>query len=290
MATRRDGSDYLRSPFHAGRAVLGAIPALLVMKKSPLTFFLLAFAFAIPFWLTGAVTGLEPLPGLPVAALAAVCPMLAAMILVYRENKNAGLATLLKRSFDFKRIKAKIWYVPTLLIMPVVMALSFGVLRLSGTHVPTPQIGVLSALILCAVFFIGALGEELGWSGYAIDPMQERWGALQASIVLGLIWALYHYIPLAQAHRSVSWIAWWTLGTVALRLVMVWLYNNTGKSVFAMVLFHMMINVTWQLFPVNGSYYDPRSTGLIAAAVSTIIVVGWESRTLARYRYAIRRR
>jgi membrane protease YdiL (CAAX protease family) len=41
---------------------------------------------------------------------------------------------------------------------------------------------------------IAALGEELGWSGYAIDPMQARWGALKASILLGIFWAVYHYI------------------------------------------------------------------------------------------------
>jgi membrane protease YdiL (CAAX protease family) len=251
------------------------------MKKVPLGFFLLTFALTIPFWLISAIARRELLPGLPVAGLAAFCPMLAAAILVYRENKNAGVTALLKRSFDFKRIKVKTWYLPVLLLMPAVMILSFGVLRLSGMPVPVPRIVALPALILCTAFFIGALGEELGWSGYAIDPMQDRWGALKASIVLGFIWAIYHYVALAQAHRSVAWIAWWSLGTVALRVLMVWLYNNTGKSVFAMALFHMTINVTWQLFPVSGSYYDPRITGLITVAAAVIVVFVWGS-TLTR--------
>ena len=241
--------------------------------RSPLTFFILVFALAIPFWVIGAVTEFQLLPGLPVAALATVCPALAALILVYRENRAAGVTVLLKRAFDYKRITTKVWYAPILLLMPVVMVLSFGMMRLTGTVVPEPVISVLSTLILCIVFFFAALGEELGWSGYAIDPMQNQLGALQASIVLGSVWAVYHYPALLQAHRSVAWIAWWALGTVALRVIIVWLYNNTGKSVFAVTLFHMTFNVTWQLFPVNGSYYDPRISGPILALAAVIITI-----------------
>ncbi len=241
-------------------------------NKSRLAFFLLAIVLIIPFWVYGAMTGIQLLPGIPVAALGTFCPMLAAIILVYREDKRASVAALLKRSFDFKRIKAKRWYAPILLIVPVVMVLSFAVLRLTGVPVPAPQIAVLPTLALCIVTFIAALGEELGWSGYAIDPMQARWGALKAGIILGIFWAVYHYIALLQAHRSVEWIAWWTLYTVAARMIMVWLFNNTGKSVFGMALFHMTINVTWQLFPVGGSFFDPRVTGLILAVVAAIVV------------------
>ncbi len=63
-----------------------------------------------------------------------------------------------------------------------------------------------------------------------------------------------------QAHRSVVWIAWWCLGTVALRVVMVWLYNSTGKSVFAAALFHAVSNVCWQLYPIQGSFLIRGST------------------------------
>src|SRR5262245_24409880 len=67
--------------------------------------------------------------------------------------------------------------------------------------------------------FVAALGEELGWSGYAIDRMQARWNALAASLLLGLLWAAWHWVPLIQAHRPAAWIAWWSLYTVALRVV-----------------------------------------------------------------------
>jgi uncharacterized protein len=70
---------------------------------------------------------------------------------------------------------------------------------------------------------------------------------------------------------------------VAARVIIVWLYNNTGKSVFVAALFHTMINLTWQMFPINGSYYDPRVIGLITAIVAVVVVIVWRPRTLAHY-------
>jgi hypothetical protein len=251
-------------------------------RRSPLIFFLLVYALAIPFWILGAVTGIELLPGLPVAALMTVCPVIAALILVHRETGVAEMIALLKRSFDYKQIKAKVWYLPILFLVPAVAVLSYMILRLTGVPVPPPQISFLAPLILFIVFFVGALGEELGWSGYAIDPMQDRWGALKAGVFLGVVWAAFHFVPLLQIHRSAAWIAWWSLGTVAMRVIMVWLYNNTGKSVFAAALFHAISNLAWQLFPVHGSYFDPRINGLIMAAVAIIVAAIWGPRTLAR--------
>jgi len=53
---------------------------------------------------------------------------------------------------------------------------------------------------------------------------------------------------------------------------MVWMYTYSGESVFAVAVFHPMINLSWQLFPVNGSYYDPRVFGLIALGFAIIIL------------------
>jgi len=51
------------------------------------------------------------------------------------------------------------------------------------------------------------------------------------------------------------------LFTVAPRVLLVWIYNNTGKSVFAETVCHAMSNVRIFL-PNYGSYYDPRFSGL----------------------------
>jgi hypothetical protein len=73
---------------------------------------------------------------------------------------------------------------------------------------------------------------------------------------------------------------------VASRVLIVWIYNNTGKSVFAAILYHDINNVSSFLFPNYGSHYDPRITGLITALAAAIVTVVWGPRTLARYRNA----
>ena len=249
-----------------------------------MTFFGLTFALSIPFWIAGAVTNIQLLPAIPVSALGLVCMVGAASILVYRENGLAGVRALLKRSFDFKRVTAKIWYLPTILLMPCVMVSSYVVMRLMGVALPAPQLSFMTTLILCGVFFIAALGEELGWSGYAIDGLQDRFGALGGALLLGVVWAVWHLIPLLSVQRSFTWIAWWSLSTVAYRVIITWLYNNTGKSVFIAALFHATINVTYFLFPIQGSYYDPRVTGIIVAFVAAIIAFAFGPHTLTRAR------
>jgi membrane protease YdiL (CAAX protease family) len=193
---------------------------------------------------------------------------------------------LLRRAFDYRRIRGVVWYVPIFLLMPAVSLVAYALMRLLDMPLPTPQFPTRVAALMFLAFLAAAMGEELGWSGYAIDPMQERWSALQAGILLGLVGALWHIVPLLQANRSPAWIAWWCLYAVAARVLIVWLYNNTGRSVLAAALCHAMLNMSWMLFPVYGSHFDPRLGGLVMASAAALVTLAWGARTLARYRDA----
>ena len=97
----------------------------------------------------------------------------------------------------------------------------------------------------------------------------------------------YPDMGMGRYSDSLSYRAWWSLGTLSYRVIITWLYNNTGKSVFVAAFFHTMMNLVFQLFPVKGSYlFDPRVTGLILAAVAIIVVIVWGPRTLVRNRDA----
>lgn len=246
---------------------------ILPSTRSPFAYFALTFALSIPFWVAGALCHLQLLPDIPVSALGLSSMAGAASILVFCESGSAGVAALWKRAFDLHRVSARSWYVPTLALMPAILALSWVVMRLGGVPVPAPVLSIGGTLALFVVLFVAAVGEELGWSGYAIDPLRERLGALRAALVIGVVWAVWHVVPLLQAHRSVGFIAWWSLGTVALRVLLVWLYENTGRSVFVVVLAHTMWNLAWQLFPIDGSWYDPRVTSPITAAMAVWVVL-----------------
>ena len=256
-------------------------------RRSPPAFFLLLFALSIPFLFLAAT----PLPGplnLPVSALMLVCPGLAAAILTYREEGGGGVARLLSRVADFRKIRA-VWYLPVLLLMPAILLLSYGAMLLIGRPLPVdPFVQYLLIPVFIPLFFIAAAFEEVGWMGYAADPLQERRSALTTALIIGIVWAGWHLIPWLLLNGPV-WAAGQSLSTVALRVVIVWLYNNTGGSVFAATLFHGMMNVAGFSFPNYGSHYDPVVTGAIGAAVAAVVTALWGAETLARWRYGRRR-
>ena len=62
---------------------------------------------------------------------------------------------------------------------------------------------------------------------------------------------------------------------MASRILIVWLFNNTGGSVFAVALFHATLNLTYMLFPVNGSHFDMRLGGLVMVFAAVTVTVLW---------------
>lgn len=257
-------------------------------RKSPFIFLLLVFVLSAPIIWLGYFFQLpkEIRINLPFSALMLFVPMIAAMILLYREDGMDGVKGLFKRTFDFKRIDKKIWYLPIIFFMPVVMILAYVVANLTGHPIPNPQVPVLLVPVYFVLFFLGATGEELGWQGYACEPLQVRWNALAASLIIGIVWAGVHIIPYTQANHTVSWIVWQCVTTVLARVIIVWIFNNTGKSVFGAITFHAMLNVSEMLYPNYGSYYDPFLASIVLGVGVVAVIVLWGPKTLARYRFA----
>ena len=248
-------------------------------SKSSLTFFLLVFALSIPFWLAGPAAERllrREVPfALPLSALQAVNPMLAALVLVYVGQGRAGARELLKRAFDYERIKSKVWYAPVLCLWPAAMFLEYGLMHLTDAPLPEARVPVLILPVLLILFFVAGACEELGWQGYAFGRLRGRRSALEAGLILGAIWAAWHVVPLAQSRRAPAWIVWQCLGMLPFRVLIAWLYENTGRSVFAASLFHATSNVSQFSFPNYGSHYDPFVACLIltfAAATATFFI------------------
>jgi len=204
--------------------------------------------------------------------LMAVVPTAAALILLRREPPLGGGLRLLRRAFDFRRIRDPRWYAVILLTYPTILLATWLLLRLCDARVPLPDIALVPALGLAVAFLLFALAEELGWTGYATAPLRARFGPLGAALLLGAAWAAFHWIALMQADRALGWIAWWTLYTLAARVIMMAIYEGTQGSVFAASLFHATLNLGWQLFPVHGSHLDFAVAGPVTAVVAAMVI------------------
>lgn len=257
------------------------------MTTSPMIFFLLVFVLSVPFYVLGAFGGRLPgLQLLPDSALMAFVPMFAALILVHRSRGVAAIVTAIQNMLAASRSTGLRWYVMALLFLPAICVFEFGIMRLTGTEVPFPEISIGALLFFFTAFFIGAIGEEAGWQGCAYPALRSRRSAITSAVILGLIWALWHIIPFIQLGRSVEWMIWHSLSAVAMRIIIVWLFECSGSSILVAVLFHTMINVSWALFPIAGSYYDPFITFVLLAVSAGLIVLLWWPSTKHRNSFA----
>ena len=246
----------------------------------PWTFFIAVFALSVPLWVLGGFTTARLMPGLPVGALMFLCTAVMACMFSVRTSRAHTIKGLLASSFDFGRIRSKIWLLPTVLLMPGVLLASYAFMCVAHLPLPVPEVPWALAPVLFLLFFVAAAGEELAWTATVLDPLQSRLGALRAALIIGVVCALWHVVPFAQVHPSAAWVSGQFLFTVAFRVVLVWLYNNTGRSVFATIVAHAMYNVAWQLFPNRGSAYNPWIVAAITGFVALVVTLVWGAWTL----------
>jgi membrane protease YdiL (CAAX protease family) len=255
-------------------------------RRSILAFFLVAGVLYAP---VAFFAGVKVFPNVSLFNLAAFIPVTAALILVFRENKLAGIRDSLKRTLDFRRIESKVWYFPIFLLYPGIVLVQYGIALVSGSRVPTPTFSAWISVIII-VFFIAAAGEEIGWMGYLFDPMEKRFGTLNAAVLMGIVWAAFHIPLFVSSGASPSWIAWQLVYIAATRVLLVWVYGNTSKSVFAVIAMHATFNLGWQFFPPSAgllvpTFYDPRNLALTTLVILAAVLFLWGP-SLTRYRNA----
>jgi membrane protease YdiL (CAAX protease family) len=239
-------------------------------------YFLAVFALTAPFLIVSATTGKFLAPGIPIAGLMVICPGAVALIFVWLKGGRSASVHFLARAVDFPKIRPFYLYLPVLFTCPAIALLCFMWMRALGSPVPKPEFDPIRVVALALALLLAAISEELGWSGFATVPLQRRMGPLRAGLALGVVWALWHYPALLLADRSIDWIVGWTFSTVAIRVVMIWVFNITHQSIGAVALFHVTQNLSWQLFPVNGSYFDNGMFGLLMALMATVVMTLWK--------------
>jgi len=128
-------------------------------------------------------------------------------------------------------------------------------------------------LVLAAIF-VAALGEELGWRGFALPRMQARQQAFAASLLLGVLWGLWH-LPLLIA-RGISPLGYldFVLSIIAYSVLLAWIYNNTQGSLFLMVLFHAVFDIAaLMILPTSSTLIVPVLYLILLWVVVTLVVV-----------------
>jgi membrane protease YdiL (CAAX protease family) len=182
------------------------------------------------------------------------------------------------------RIGSK-WWTAALLIPLVVLVLGSGLYVLLGGPVDLaslPSPGIYLFVMAWGTVWGGGQ-EELGWRGFMVPVLQERYSALGTSLLVGVAWAGWHlplFLNANTTHGSwpVSQQLIWGATILAGSVLWTWMYNNTG-SVLAAAVFHAGMNSIGVFHPadkaalVPGGIPDPW-LNFLAEISSAVVLVG----------------
>lgn len=214
---------------------------------------------------------------LTVSSFGAWGPLLAALYVTWMADGRAGVADLGRRVVRFRL--GAFWYLVVLVLFPLVIGGSLAIAVLLGEPAPKmPAIAQPVGLPVAFVFILllgGPLQEELGWRGVLQERLQERWNALIASVVVGLTWGIWHppfFLPSSGPYYGRP-IWGLVLTTVLISVPFAWVYNNTRKSLWAVLLFHTSFNWSHYLFPALES--DVAGLTLFGLQAITALSLAW---------------
>lgn len=183
------------------------------------------------------------------------------------------------------------------LFLPLgIIILPDAILAALGASVARPSWEGVTAYVYGAVVSGGLTGpglfEEIGWRGFAVPQLQRRYSALRSSLIIGLMWALWHWpnfvIPSPRP-------PWWSMAafvpmTMAVSVLFTWVFNSTGGSLFAVVVLHGAIYTAGRMYPAPAgvTVRDALVGGLLVAAIAVALVwrygaenLSWRQRVVA---------
>jgi membrane protease YdiL (CAAX protease family) len=242
-----------------------------IVHSSLTRYLLLTFGIAWVLWLpllAAEYMGLPlPLPAIVFITLGTFVPSMTALFLTWRNAGTTELRQLLSQALLWR--VSPIWYVLAVLGPAAVMLLAMGVHLVLGGAVPDyVPFGVrwfIVAVNFVLVLLIGGpLGEEFGWRGVVLPALEARFRPPWDSLVLGVIWTLWHlplfFISGAAQHNMPFWL--FALLTLPFCILITRVYHGSGESLLLVMLFHAAVN-TWS-GPLKIS---PEATGSIRPLV-----------------------
>lgn len=271
------------------------------MKNQLVQFFFLTFLFSWFMWFPGVLYTHHLLnPSQFVLDLLEIMnwmggigPSLIAFILTFKNGGKQGGKKLFSKIL---RIKLGFWYFPIFLIIPVLLIVAH-ILNMIFFGADFPQTGLLSEPwwipVVFLIFFILQISEEFGWRGYALDRLQTRWSALVSSLIIGVLWTIWHLpmflskgFPQYEYHLPFGQLF---ITLVTASVIITWIQNNTKGSLIPAFVIHALINISGEVLPlieknkeVQGDYSVWIIVNILSVIASIFIIIIWGHKTLTR--------
>lgn len=175
------------------------------------------------------------------------------------------------------------WILFAAVLFPVLFLIAWMLVGASSGdfNVTVLNEGLLKSLASVALIFAfnllfgGSLGEEIGWRGFALPRLLEKYSPLQASFILGIVWALWHLpidirhgLGLPGAGAVIIRLIW----TLPLTIIFTWFYLRAKRSLLIALMLHTSINI---LPDLGFSKYEQAMGVLFLLNAIVASIVAW---------------
>jgi uncharacterized protein len=224
----------------------GSAPSSVLRRHTVATFFVLTYGLAWALWLPLVILQARAPAalGFILALLGSLMPSAVAIVLVARLHGRAEVGRLLRRLLMGR---VGIFWYAAILALTALMVFAVWVSTLFGAPAPI-VVATIPAVIVTFLFSIfpgSAVGEELGWRGFALPRLQGRRSALAASLIVGSVWGAYHF-PLflfGNPSRPLALFLPFAISCAIMSIFYTWMYNGTRGSLLIAVLLHATTNL-----------------------------------------------
>ena len=235
-------------------------------------------ASIVALWVLGLVVVAAQMPYLLMALLGASVPLVVAAGLIWRAE-----GTLRPLWGQLTRLGvAPRWYAAAIVVAVVAVVAAQLVIAVSGRELAVEPFVPWWAIPLALPVFAVLLGgqEEPGWRGFALPRLQQRFSAWSSSLIIGVVWAVWH-VPMFvfDVVEDLPYLPY-ALVTVGLSVVYAWLFNSTDGAVPIAMTFHGAWNLAGLWLP--GGDFAWWVMAVMVWAVALLLVAVYGAEDLAR--------
>lgn len=260
-----------------------------IKRHAALTFYIVVFGISWGgFLLTVGLTTSMAVVEIPPAAILSMVagPIVASILLISLVYGRAGWRVFRARLFRWQ-VDVR-WYAVALLLAPLLMAAVLFALSLASPDflpgIVTTDNKVAYLLFNLWIALTAGFLEEIGWTGFAVPALRQRYGKFRTGLIVGVLWGAWHFLGNVAAAETVAGtlplsiylpliLCTLLVGSlVAFRVLMVWVYERTDSLLVAMLM-HVSLTASVRILtPVPNVGVSLLIAEFVLASVLWIVV------------------
>ena len=252
----------------------------------PKLFFILIFAVTWTFWFAAPYLG-DPINSDPIFLMFMLAglftPFTTALYLIFISKNDALKSTFSNKLFNTKLVKWKtiplfLILFPASIIISVLISTLFGYSFDQFTIADefSFSIGGIPTLL---VLLLAACFEELGWRGYAVESLNNKFNYFEATAIFGILWSLWHlpmfFIPESYQAELLQedfiLVINFFVSIIPLAFIISWFCKKNSGSILGAILIHSIVNLSQEFFLV--SPYTKCIQTLILIVIAAIFII-----------------